>query len=183
MLDFQPTSVLCAQTLFSPLLVPALSPLPSDLSIAVILLFPPACPECLWLLFTRSTKSSVLSPVFSWHCGCVLVVAGPPFLRISLSTVSPVPQHGHAPLSDREWIELLEGGRGADHPLLPSAEFLFYHQKHVFVETYGLNYWPCFLSLLLSCCRSLPPGCSSGSTARTARGSCRPSRTEWLRAA
>ena len=46
-------------------------------------------------------------------------------------------------------LHFCKGGRGAGHLLLSSVDFVFHSQKHVFVETYGLNYWP---SVSCFCC-------------------------------
>lgn len=63
-------------------------------------------------VFIPSSTSFVLFPkLFSWPCSCLLM-ACLRFLLISLSIVSPVPQHSCTHLSDCKWIELLEKGAG-----------------------------------------------------------------------
>lgn len=159
MLDFHPDSVACTGQfsrlrssflLCWPLIM---SHLPSDFRIAVTRTLPSACPKCLWPTFIPSAKSFVLSPtMFSWLCFCLLMVAFPPFLPISLTTVSQVLQHNHISLSDYKWIEILERGQGAWPPSSFSNRISVLLPEAWLCETYGLNYWPCFLSPLLSCC-------------------------------
>lgn len=92
-----------------------MSYLPGDFNTAITRTLSLCPSKCLWSVSIPSTKSFVLFPkTFSWPC--LLVVACPSFLLISLSTVSLVPQHNRPHLSDCKWIELLERGWGSRPP-------------------------------------------------------------------
>lgn len=103
------------------------------------------------------------------------MAACPTFALISLSTLSPGPQGSRSKVVHTyQAVKELHFWKGARElaTIFFLQQNLLYYQKHVFVETYGLNYWPSVSCLcFFPAADSLPPsGCSSGNRAYSVLG-------------
>lgn len=125
-------------------------------------------------VFIPSTASCAhFLRLFSWPSSCLLMVCLP-FLLISLRVVCPGPSHSCTPLSDCKWTELLQRGQGSRPPSSFFSGLCISLSEHVFVETYGLNYWPS-----VSCFCFFPAADSLRSLAALSVGSGNPASITW----
>lgn len=80
-------------------------------------------------VFIPSTASCAhFLRLFSLPSSCLLMVCLP-FLLISLRVVCPGPSHSCTPHQTVNGLNFCKGGRGAGHPLLSSADFVFHSQS------------------------------------------------------